>query len=149
MLNKFLQNKSKIFFLILLVVLLAMVRIFETRLFYDPFLAFFKSDFNLLPLPEFDSLKLFSSLFFRYLLNTIISILIIYVCFNDKEMLKFSVLLYVVFFIILMLIFYYLVINQTNPNSLAVFYVRRFLIQPIFVLLFVPGFYYQKKFAKD
>ncbi|WP_256387090.1 exosortase F system-associated protein [Flavobacterium sp. 140616W15] len=31
-----------------------------------------------------------------------------------------------------------------NHNNLMLFYVRRFLIQPIFILLFIPGFYYQK-----
>ena len=149
MLHKFTQNHSKIFFLAILCILLTMVRVFETELFYDPFLIFFKAEFNSSPLPEFDNFKLFASLLFRYLLNTILSILIIYVCFKDKEMLQFTILLYGIFFVILIIIFYYLILNATNLNNLAIFYVRRFLIQPIFVLLFVPAFYYQKNFAKN
>jgi exosortase F-associated protein len=27
----------------------------------------------------------------------------------------------------------------------VVFYVRRFLIQPLFIILFIPAFYYQKR----
>jgi exosortase F-associated protein len=30
-------------------------------------------------------------------------------------------------------------------GHLALFYVRRFLIQPIFLLLLIPAFYFQKK----
>ncbi len=148
MLSKILQNKKQIFFLILLVLLLALVRVFENQLFYDPFLNFFKNDFHAISLPEFNNFELFLNLFFRYFLNSILSILIIYVCFKDIEVTKFSVVLYIFFFVILIASFFYL-ISFDSINALAIFYVRRFLIQPIFVLLFVPGFYYQKKFSKN
>jgi len=149
MLNKLLQNKLKLFLLVFLVFLLAMVRVFESTLFYDPFLNFFKVDFHILPLPQFNSFSLFVSLFFRYFLNALLSILIIHVFFKEIEITKFSALLYGFFFIILIVSFFYLITTDTNRNNLTIFYVRRFLIQPIFVLLFVPGFYYQKKFAKN
>jgi exosortase F-associated protein len=31
----------------------------------------------------------------------------------------------------------------------TLFYIRRFIIHPIFVLLFIPGFFYQKSFKFD
>jgi exosortase F-associated protein len=118
---------------------------FENQLFYDPFLNFFKSEFQLMPLPTFNGFRLLFSLFLRYFLNTIVSLAIIYVFFKEIELVKFSAVLYGIFFIILTILFFSIIHFYGNTNNLLLFNVRRFLIQPIFVLLFVPAFYYQKK----
>jgi exosortase F-associated protein len=49
------------------------VRAFEDELFYDPF-ELFQSDFNALPLPSYDSFHLLIGLLFRYVLNTVLSL---------------------------------------------------------------------------
>ena len=37
-------------------------------------------------------------------------------------------------------------LNYTkNPNFMILFYIRRFLIQPLLLVLFIPAFFYQKK----
>lgn len=144
MLNNILQNKSRIFLLIVFVFLLAGVRAYENQLFYDPFLVYFERDYKELPLPEFNSIQLFLGLLFRYFLNTIISLGIIYVIFRETELVKFASVLYVLFFLILIIAFYCIIYFYGNHNNLILFYVRRFLIQPILILLFIPGFYYQK-----
>ena len=140
-----LQNKMKILWIVLLIALFAVIRMFENQLFYDPFLDFFKSEFQLMPLPTFDGFRLFLSLFLRYLLNAIVSLAIIYVAFKEVELVKFSALLYGIFFVILIIVFFSIIHFYGNTNNLLLFNIRRFLIQPIFVLLFVPAFYYQKK----
>jgi exosortase F-associated protein len=145
MLNKILQNKVDIFMSLFLVCLLAAVRAFEGNLFYDPFLIYFKGDYMDLPLPEFNALPLFFGMLFRYVLNTVLSLGIIYFLFKDKEMIKFASLLYVFFFVILIIAFFSILSFYGNQNNLMLFYVRRFLIQPILILLFIPGFYYQNK----
>jgi exosortase F-associated protein len=144
MLNDILKNKSKIFLLILLVLLLAGIRAFENQLFYDPFLAYFERDYKTLSLPEFDSVRLFFGLLFRYTLNTVVSLGIVYVLFKEIELVKFASILYAMFFVVLIVAFYCVIYFYANQNNLILFYVRRFLIQPILVLLFIPGFYYQK-----
>ncbi|WP_323488793.1 exosortase F system-associated membrane protein [Flavobacterium sp. PL02] len=144
MLNNILQNKSRIFLLIVFVFLLVGIRAYENQLFYDPFLVYFERDYKELPLPEFNSIQLFLGLLFRYFLNTIISLGIIYVIFRETELVKFALVLYVLFFLILIIAFYCIVYFYGNHNNLILFYVRRFLIQPILILLFIPGFYYQK-----
>lgn len=144
MLNNILENKLKVFLLILFVLFLMSIRAFESQLFYDPFLAYFESDYETLPLPEFDSLRLFLGLLFRYTLNTILSLGIIYVLFKEIELVKFALILYVIFFLVLIIAFFCIIYFYANHNNLTLFYVRRFLIQPIFILLFIPGFYYQK-----
>ena len=145
MLQKILNNKLRFVQFLFLVVLLVLVRAFENQLFYDPFLEFFKKDFTMLRFPSFNSAQLFLGLFFRYTLNTSISLGIIYVLFKDVTMVKFVFVLYCFFFLILIVAFFCVINLDRESNNLLLFYVRRFLIQPIFVLLFIPGFYYQKQ----
>jgi exosortase F-associated protein len=144
MLNNIFQNKSRIFSLAVLVFLLVCIRAFENQLFYDPFLSYFERNYNKLPLPKFDSFRLFLGLLFRYALNMTLSLGIIYVLFKEIELVKFASILYGLFFIILIIVFYSIIYFYANQNNMILFYIRRFLIQPIFILLFVPGFYYQK-----
>jgi exosortase F-associated protein len=118
------------------------VRLFEGKLFYDPLLAFFKDD-DAKPLPPYNSLALFLGLAFRYVLNSVFSLGIIYLVFKDRSMLKLTTVLYAVFFAVLIAAFF-LVLSADKPNVLLLFYIRRFLIQPLFLILFVPAFYYQK-----
>lgn len=145
MLKILLNNKIRVFGLFLLVLVLASIRIFEESLFYDPFLNYFKADFTNFPLPDVDKLKLFFSLSFRYLLNSIVSVVFIQIAFKDNSFTKFAIVLYAFLFIILALIFYFTLAFYAEENKMILFYIRRFLIQPIFLLLFIPGFFIQKK----
>ena len=144
MLEKLLNNKIKAILLIALVLLLALVRAFENALFYDPFSDYFKNDYLNFPFPEFDGVALFFGMTFRYFLNALISLAIIYVLFKDVKLTQFAGILYVIFFIILVSIFFILISFSDQHHNFLLFYVRRFLIQPLFLLLFVPAFYYQK-----
>ena len=145
MLQTIIKNKVRLMQLLFLVLLLILIRAFENQLFYDPFLDFFKKDFTKLRLPSFNSAQLFLGLLFRYTLNTAISLGIIYVLFKDLPMVKFAFVLYYFFFMILVVAFFYIVYFTRENHNWILFYIRRFLIQPIFLLLFVPGFYYQKQ----
>lgn len=145
MLRKILNNKIRLAQFLFLVALLALIRAFEDQLFYDPFLDYFKNDFTKLSLPNFNPFQLFFGLLFRYTLNTVVSLWIIYVLFKEVQMVKFALVLYYFFFMILIISFFFITYYSKGHNNFALFYVRRFLIQPIFVLLFVPAFYYQKQ----
>lgn len=138
------DNKVRFFLIAIALLFLILVRTFEHQLFYDPFLVFFKSNYQNQVLPDFKGLQLFFGLFFRYGLNTILSLFVVYLLFKDKKMLLFSFWLYLIFFIVLCGIFFGMLIFNSHPNYLVLFYVRRFLIQPLFLVLFVPAFYYQK-----
>jgi exosortase F-associated protein len=145
MLNKVQKNKAAIFFLLLLIVLLIAIRTFEKQLFYDPFLYYFEHDYLIFPLPDFNAVKLFCGLLFRFTLNTLISLGIIYLLFKDKQMIVFASFLYVVFFVLLIVAFFSILTFFTSQENFLLFYVRRFLIQPLFLIVFVPAFYFQKK----
>lgn len=148
MLKKILSHKKETAMVILLVLLLALIRSFEDSLFYDPFLHFFKGEFLHSEIPTLDHFKLFVGLSLRYLLNTAISLGILYVIFKQMDLIKFAGFLYALFFILLLVSFFTIVYFYSPDKSMMLFYVRRFIIQPVFLLLFLPGFYYQHQFLK-
>jgi len=135
----------KIILLVLLASFLVFIRMFENVLFYDPLLLFFKSDYFNNSLPEMNSFKLLGNITFRFLLNTIVSLGILWVVFKDKGILKLSAFLFGILFCMLILAFSYFVFYSNSENFLPLFYVRRFLIQPILLLVLLPAFYFQKK----
>ncbi|MEO8515747.1 MAG: exosortase F system-associated protein [Flavobacterium sp.] len=147
MLQKELNNNVRIVQLIFLVGLLVLVRVFENQLFYDPFLNYFKEE-SISAYPEINFVKLYLNLCFRYFLNTIISLTILYVIFKDVALVKFSAVLYSLFFILLLIGFYIYLNYFDESHKMIFFYIRRFLIQPIFILLFIPGFYFQTESQK-
>jgi exosortase F-associated protein len=121
------------------------VRFYENELFYNPLLTFFKTDHSTQPLPEFDATKLYLSVTLRYIINTVLSLAILWMVFRSKEVLKFSVILYITLFIVLFFVFIILMNTSEAGNHMALFYVRRFLIQPLFLLILLPAFYFQKR----
>ena len=127
------------------IILIICIRFFEDKLFYDPFLQFFKSHYQNKPLPNFENFKLILNLFLRYFANSLLSILIIYLLFQNKMHVKIASFLYLIVFLVLILVFSYLLYDSDEPDYLLLFYVRRFLIQPLLLLLLIPAFYFQKK----
>ncbi len=139
--NKLFRNVT----IVLLLFLIILIRAFENQIFNDPLLEFFKKDFSSLSLPEVSNFSYFLVLFFRYFINSALSIGMIYFVFNEIELVKLSLVLYVLFFVILMFCFFTVANISYDNQKWHLFYIRRFIIQPIFLLLFVAGFYYQKR----
>jgi len=135
---------TRYIYVFLLLLLLIAIRGFEDQLFYDPYLAFFENDYLYIDSPRREVAKLtfFTSL--RYLLNTLASLGILYFIFNDKVMIKFSALLYTIAYVLLLVLFLYFVINPKQEDYYLFFNIRRFLIQPIGLILLLPAFYYYK-----
>ncbi len=126
----------------LLIVALISVRVFESNLFYDPFNFYFKSNFQNLPIPDFNIVRLTYSLTLRFLINLTISLSIIWVLFKNKTYLKASLWVNFTFFVILLTSFIIFSEFESNWIKMLLFYIRRFLIHPIFLLILVPGFYF-------
>lgn len=128
----------------LLLLVLVAIRGFEDDLFYDPYLTFFENDYLYMDNPRREVAKLVFYTSLRYVLNTLASLGILYFIFNDKVMIKFSTLLYVIAYVLLLIPFLYFVINPRQEDYYLFFNVRRFLIQPIGLILLLPAFYYYK-----
>jgi len=129
--------------------LLMLVRAFAPKLFYDPFIEYFKNGYLTSHFPKFIYSKLFISLTGRYVLNTIISIVIIYLFFQKRALILFATKFYLVTFIVLAISYFLLLKTEFSSGYLPAFYIRRMLIHPIFLLLLLPAFYYQKKMLKE
>ena len=127
-----------------LFILLALIRWFENELFYDPYLSFFHNDYLYMDSPRQEVFKLVVNTSFRYFLNTIISLLILYAFFKEKSLITFSSIIYLVSFIVLIMCYLYFVLDPKQENYYIFFNLRRFLIQPVILLLLFPAFYYNK-----
>lgn len=148
MLKKILNNKVQLFLILLLILFLIAIRAFENTLFYDPLLVYYKSEYANLPLPKINQIKLFLSLGFRFYLNSVLSLALLYVLFKDFKIVKFATFLYIILGSILLISFVFVYHFFGEENKMTLFYIRRFIIQPLFLMLFIPAFYYQKKMVK-
>lgn len=131
----------KYLFVLLISIGFLAVRYFEKDLFYDPFLDFFKhSDYKSLQNPAFDESKIWFFLLFRYFLNALLGLLLILLLFGRKIYYKFY--LGVVFLALALLIplYAFFLYNGFDSSYMIGFYVRRFLIQPMFVIILLPAF---------
>ncbi len=138
----------KIVLAALLFLSLIAVRALSTKLFYDPLKHYFLNDYLYTTIPSLDAGRLVLHMFFRYCLNTVISLGIIWVLFKRKDYLKFCLYFYTTAFVILILLFVYLLQDNFESGYLLPFYIRRFIIQPLFILILLPAFYYQKRSSK-
>ncbi len=130
-----------------LATLLVLIRVFEQQLFYDPFLAFFQNDYLYMDSPRREVFKLTAFTTLRFLMNTILSLGILFAIFKDVSVIKFSAFIYGVAYVVLILLFLYFVIHPKQDDYYLFFNIRRFLIQPLILLLLIPAFFYHKKNA--
>ncbi len=139
---------NKVLRIILVLVLFAMlagVRYFQEVLFYDPLLLFFKANTAAAPLPEFVVPKFYVHLTLRFLLNAVLSLAILWLLFKKWEVIQISVVIYLLFFMVLMVLLALALKITTVGDYQLLFYIRRFLIQPLLLLLLIPAFYFVKK----
>lgn len=138
------MHKSVKFLLILLCSCgLLLVRFYESQLFYDPLISFFKGEFYNTQLPELSLGSLILSTTGRYLINSILSLCILYLVFKSKDVLRVSAYIFLGLFVLLIAVFASLIAADSQALTLL-FYIRRFLIQPLLLLLLLPAFYYHK-----
>ena len=123
---------------------LILVRKYEDILFYDPFLAFFKGDFLNKEFPEYDLARISIHIIFRYLLNSILTLGIIGLLFWSWKYVKFTALVLLGFLLILLPLYLFMIESEFSIGENLGFYIRRFLIQPMVLLILIPAFYYQK-----
>jgi len=138
------QFKKKYIWITIAVVGLATIRYFEDFLFYDPYLQFFKNDYLYIDSPRRETFKLTVFTTLRYVMNTGISLWIIYIVFKDRGMVKFSLYIYGIAYLFLLAAFLYFVINPRQEDYYLFFNIRRFLIQPLIIIILLPAFYYHR-----
>ncbi len=131
-----------IFFLLLL---LFFIRLYEKSIFDDGLIFFFHNDYLTQNLPEINLASLLLKDGVRFWLNAFISISILYIFFKNESLIKFLFLFYGIVYIILVIGISYEISNYHVGEYLRLFYVRRFLIQPLLLFILFPALLYQFK----
>lgn len=126
-----------------------LIRGFEASLFYDPFIAYFHDDFYNIEIPQYDTFKLVLNHFFRFGLNTAITVLIVYILFKKRSACLFALTFCVFFFILLLAVYLVLIQNYLPAYYYSAFTVRRFIIQPLFLFIILPALYFQQQKEKE
>ncbi len=134
---------SKVLVIGLAIIGFVLIRLFQNDLFYDPLIQFYKSNFQSADFPVLEFWMYSVNLFFTFSLNTILSLLIIWFWFEKKSYLAFSALLYAIIFVVGTVAFWIVEHDISTENYMKLFYIRRFLIQPILVIVLIPAFYFQ------
>ena len=137
------HNVLKYSLLTFLLFALIAVRMYEAEIFYDPLLDYFKNS-NHTNLPSMNLTDLYINVFLRFMINLLLSVLIVKVLFNEKAYVKFTIIIGILGFVILLPLYAYMLNHNLNFGEMIFFYVRRFLIQPMFLIILIPCFYYQE-----
>ena len=124
---------------------LVSVRIFEDTLFYDPFLNYFHEANQNIDVPAFEWGRLIGGHLFRFALNLLFSCMIIYGLLKSKEWTIQGAVMMIIVFAIAFPIYLYCINDHFSIGYLFSFYMRRFVIQPLIILLIVPMFYYRRQ----
>lgn len=120
------------------------VRMIETH-FYDPFLEYFHTANKKATFPDFDWGKLILNYLLRFLLNFIFSLTVIHFIFKKRAWTVQAGVLILLVFAVIFPVYLYCIYTRFEIGYLFSFYIRRFVIQPLLLLLIIPLFYYRKK----
>jgi len=125
------------------------IRVLEDTLFYDPFLTYFHEANKNIEFPEFEWGRLIIGYLFRFILNLLFSCLIVQGLFENRQWTLQGAILMSIVFVITFPVYLYCIHGKFGIGYLFSFYMRRFVIQPLIILLVVPIFYYRKQMNKQ
>ena len=125
------------------------VRVLEDSLFYDPFLDYFGLASKTAAFPAFEWLPLILNYIFRFLLNLVFAAIIIQALFQNKKWTVQGLVLMAIVFLVTLPIYLYCIHTGFGIGYLFSFYMRRFVIQPLILLLIIPMFYYRKNLVES
>jgi len=133
---------------ILLLFLLISIRFYEKILFDDGLITFFQHDYLTQTRPNISFIKIIRIDTLRFILNSAISISLLITFFKQKNLGKFLISFYLIALIINLIAFYIAWIYYSTSHYIALFYIRRILIQPIWLFILFPALLYQKSTTK-
>lgn len=137
-------NTNRLVISLLSLIALILIRNFETELFYDPLTSYLKKNYHNLPFPNTNYTLLYISYTIRFLLNSFLSIAILWSIFQKQAHLEIISIIYLTFYMVLLLLLSYsLYFKAVNLQILI--YTRRFLIHPLLLLIFIGALFYQKR----
>ena len=135
----------RIIIIFILFGLLFLVRAYEMDLFYDPLILYFQNDYLYKTIPEINNWHLAVDMLFRYSINSLVTLGIIYMIFRKKKYVKFAGFTMMTAYMIMIVVFSVLLRTKFESGYLFPFYIRRFIVHPLFLLILLPAFYYHKR----
>ncbi len=138
------NRKERFFYIFLGFILLVVLRPIGETMLYDPLETYFENDYLKMPIPEMNLSFLGLSVSLKFFLNSIVSIGIIHVAFYTEEVTRFAAKIYWWAYVFLIVFFLILLIFEPSNSTRLLFYIRRFLMHPVLVLVLIPAFYYQE-----
>jgi exosortase F-associated protein len=142
------MKTQKILLNIALFIGLFLVRLGFDRFSYDPFLPYFKGDFEQLPFPELSYWLLAVWYSLRFVANTLLSLCIVFVWTENLPQTQSIGKMLGLFFVFMLALFLFLASQKFPTGYFLPFYIRRFLIHPLFLLVLLPWcahHYFSKK----
>ena len=130
-----------------LLLVLILLRAYADQLFYDPLSAFFKGEYQGQALPEMATGKLLVHTALRFWIIALITSGIVHLWFQDKSKTRLTLVILALVFLLFFSIFS-IIITLNQPPLEWLFYTRRFLIQPLVLILLIPAFYYEIRASK-
>lgn len=141
--------KKGIYIAILIIGFVA-VRIIGKGVFYDPLNAFFHiPDYQNHPMPDVEIWKYGMSLLFRYSINTVLTLALVKVIFDNRDLLKLTLVLYFGLFLLLIPVLLWLISNGEVDQYRYLFYIRRVLMHPILTLILIPAFLFNERSTRN
>lgn len=142
------MTKNRILATVLGIVGLALVYVFQHKLFFDPFM-----EINYVALvddyPEFSKSHYIFSKLFRFILNDGFAMLLIYGLFGGGKYVKFAALV-LLFGLVVMLPAYLLMVLVFPEHTFGFTnHLHRLVLNPVLMMLLIPAFYAQKANAKN
>lgn len=137
----------RIVLIVLLLLSLVGLRAYADTLFYDPLSDFFKGEYQGEQLPQMALGKLLTHTALRFCLTALISVLIIYFWFKGRSKTQLTLVIMGIVFVLFFSTFW-VMLTLKHPPLEGLFYIRRFLIQPLVLILLVPAFYYEIRTSK-
>lgn len=85
---------------------------------------------------------------FRYLLNDLCAMSLIYALFHERKYLRFAFWVLLVGLFILLPIYLMLYLSQPPGLSSMIAHLHRLVLNPVLMMLLIPAFYYQRQVAR-
>lgn len=85
---------------------------------------------------------------FRFLLNDVLAIGLIYSLFPDRKYVVFAVWTQVIGMVFLLLPYFILKLKFPQYNGPLISYLHRLILNPTLLILLIPAFYYQRRIVK-
>lgn len=131
---------------------LFLIYLFQDYLDFYAILFEFKAPENLGYASEFKDVEVLPFVVnktFRYLLNDLFAIAIIYAIFEEKKYVRFA--FYVLLFGLLVLLPTYIVVYLLQPEGFSSMlgHLHRVVMNPVLMMLLIPAFFYQRRMAQE